>query len=334
MAPSAVDAPATNGAADWLTQAAAAEWLLATAVVAPPIVAPPVADPPDAPAAASAAAWSASPLAALPAASSREFTAASASWAAQIASDPSTSCGSPNRGALHGAAVLPLAGEAFVVPGAWAARNRRYATRELIGLLQRAAVSVQAKHPGAILGIADLSAPEGGRISGHRSHQSGRDADLLYYAVNEAGLPMAPDNHMPVYTASLRARYARAPAWEPHITARTFDLQRNWAFIRALLTDPQVEVERVFVGSRIKHWLLQYARELGEDEALLARAGHVLQRPSRAQGHDDHMHLRIACSDEDAASGRCHDTSVRRRGRWLLPCPADYAAHNDRTPRR
>ena len=35
--------------------------------------------------------------------------------------------------------------------------------------------------------IGDLSGPSGGKIPGHRSHRSGRDADLLYFALTPAG---------------------------------------------------------------------------------------------------------------------------------------------------
>jgi penicillin-insensitive murein endopeptidase len=236
----------------------------------------------------------------------------------------SVSCGAVNRGALHGALALPQRGPHHVVPEPWASRNHHHGTAELVGLLQRAAATVDRAHPGGVLGVADLSAAFGGHLRGHRSHQSGRDADILYYARDAAGAPFVPDAHMPVYTGSGLAYYAYSPAWKVGIARRYFDTARNWAFVKALLTDPQVKVERIFVGARIEYWLVRHALRAGEPRALVMRARAVMQQPPGVGGHNDHMHLRVACTPDDVAAGRCQ-APVRGRARmkrWTAPCPA------------
>lgn len=239
----------------------------------------------------------------------------------------SISCGAANRGALHGGVPLPYAGIGYVVPEPWLSRGHHYGTEELVGLIARAAATVDRVLPGGILGVADLSGPGGGVLRGHRSHQSGRDVDLIYYSIDPAGNPFPPDQYMAYYTRSGLAHYARSPSFSRDIAQRYFDLARNWMLVKALLTDPRGEVEHIFVSSRVRRWLLDYARHAGEPEDLVNRAARVLRKPSGVDGHNDHMHVRIRCSEEDATLGRCrNDTASRpRRGRrWrsIVTCPA------------
>lgn len=236
----------------------------------------------------------------------------------------SVSCGAVNRGALSGAQLLPERGAHHLVPEPWASRGHHYGTAELVGLLQRAAATVHRAHPGGVLGVADLSSPLGGYVRGHRSHQSGRDADVLYYARDAQGAPFLPDGHMPVYTGSGVAYYAYSPAWKVGIPRRYFDTARNWAFVKALLTDPQVEVERLFVSARIEYWLLRHAIRAREPASLLKRARAVMQQPPGVGAHSDHMHVRVACAPDDVAAGRCQAPARGRARikRWTAACPA------------
>lgn len=239
----------------------------------------------------------------------------------------SVSCGTANRGALHDAAALPREGVGYVIPEPWWQRGRRYGTDELVGLITRVAALVHDHHPGGVLGVADLSGPSGGVLPGHRSHQSGRDVDLIYYALDPSGAPFPPDHVMAYYSHTGRGHHARAPDFVRGIAERYFDLTRNWALVKALIADPGAEVEHIFVSSRVRRWLLDYARRVGEPEALVARAARLLRRPRGVDGHNDHMHVRIRCSEEDVAMGRCRNHNARkprhgRRWRSRVRCPA------------
>lgn len=227
----------------------------------------------------------------------------------------SISCGATNRGALYGARSLARYGIGYWIPEPWWSRGHNHGTEELVGLIERSAATVAARLPGGILGVADLSRVQGGPIPGHRSHQAGRDADLIFYALDPQGQPFPPDAYMPYYAANGRARYAQAPVFARDIAERYFDLARNWALVKALITDPQVQVERIFVSHRIRRWLLDYARHIGEPEDIVRQATYTLMRPRNAEAHNDHMHVRVACSADDIAHGRCRNASAPRPGR-------------------
>src|SRR6266545_7073359 len=54
----------------------------------------------------------------------------------------SISCGAANRGALAAARPVPDTGDGFVAPEPWRSRGLRYATDELVDLIERAAGAV------------------------------------------------------------------------------------------------------------------------------------------------------------------------------------------------
>jgi len=226
----------------------------------------------------------------------------------------SVSCGAANRGALSEAATLPRSGPGFTTPEPWWSRGHRHGTDELIGLITRAAALVDKQYPGGILGVADMSKRDGGALAGHRSHQSGRDADLIYYALDPQGQPFTPDEHMAYYSYSGRARYAKAPEFARNISERYFDMARNWALVKALVTDDQAPVEHIFVSDRIRTWLLRYADGAGEPKEIIDRARRLLKRPQDTGGHNDHMHIRVSCTADDEALGRCKNGIARKRG--------------------
>ncbi|HKE18593.1 MAG TPA: penicillin-insensitive murein endopeptidase, partial [Kofleriaceae bacterium] len=227
------------------------------------------------------------------------------------------------------------AGEGFVTPGPWRARNLRFGTDELIGLIERAAAEVSRQFTGGKLAVADISAAQGGPVAHHASHQSGRDADLIYYAIDRDGNPFPPDDHMAYYGLDARSVSAESPEPAGRIDERYFDLQRNWALVAALVSDPDVQVSRIFVSSRVRGWLLAYARARAAPPELLARAQAVLFTAGGDSGsHQDHMHIRIGCSGEDVAAGRCSDESAprprsrhRRGKRHRHPPPQRWYAH-------
>lgn len=254
------------------------------------------------------------------------LAAAAVALPADVAGQPgarlgSVSCGSVNRGALAAGRALADEGPGFVVPEPWRSRGLRFGTDEMIGLIERAARAVMKRHPGAPLAVADLSAERGGPVARHRSHQSGRDVDLVFYAIDRAGEPMPNDGNMALFRVDGRATSADSPQPVAEIQERFFDLARNWALVQALATDPDVRVDRIFVSRRIRDWLLAYAAAAGVDEVVRTRVRSVMSVPIGVEGHDDHMHVRIGCSADDAAAGSCNDAPAprRRRGKWKAP---------------
>jgi penicillin-insensitive murein DD-endopeptidase len=192
--------------------------------------------------------------------------------------------------------------------------------------VQRSSKAVADEYEGSQLSVADMSAETGGPILMHRSHQNGRDVDLVYYAMDAEGAPFSPDSHMAYYNSQGLANYAKSPMFIKNIKERYFDLKRNWALVRAMILDPEVTVEHIFVSNRVKRWLLRYAKEAGEEQALIKKASLVMHAPRKVKGHNDHMHVRIACPADDIAAGRCRSQSAprpKRGNRWhrQMVCP-------------
>ncbi len=49
--------------------------------------------------------------------------------------------------------------------------------------------------------------------------------------------------------------------------------------------------------------VIEYARARGEDPELVWYAESVLLQPGDSASHDDHLHLRIACTPDEAVAG-------------------------------
>lgn len=238
----------------------------------------------------------------------------------------SVSYGAFNRGALrHGKKLAPK-GDGYVVPNLWVQRDADWATDELVTAIEHVARRVRREYPGAILGIGDMSRRGGGDSVLHRSHENGRDADLIYYAVDERGVPVAPADSMPRYPYfDLRARAPLPPehgvVFGPFST-RFFDVHRNWALVRALLEEPSIEIQYLFIHARLRERLLAWAASEGEDPSLLERAEFILHQPGDSAPHDDHLHVRIFCAADDRALG-CRDGGPVRwwKKRWKYMVP-------------
>ena len=203
--------------------------------------------------------------------------------------------GVPNRGVLTEAEELPVRGPGFV---RYRPQSTHYFGRpRLVRALQDAAASVSELAPGgAPLSIGDLSAKTGGRIPGHDSHRSGRDVDLLFLVTTPAGAPVRSPGFVRFESDGL----ARVPDSKDYVR---LDVGRQWLLLRSLLTSPEIGVQFMFVCREIEALLIDHARALGEPDALIWRAETVMLEPSDSLRHDDHVHLRIACSPEEAVAG-------------------------------
>jgi penicillin-insensitive murein endopeptidase len=236
----------------------------------------------------------------------------------------SVSVGTFNRGVLRHSARLPDSGDGFTTPSLWLLRGARHTTDEFATALVRSARRVAREHPGALLGIADLSLRGGGDSELHRSHENGRDADLIWYAVDPRGRPVAPVNAMPRYDSQLQAR---PPRETPGVSfssfsPRRFDIRRNWALVRALLQEPAVEIQYLFCNQRLRQAMLEHAREIGEDDDLIEQAENLLRQPGDSLPHDDHLHVRIYCASSDRPLG-CQDQGPvrwwKKRYKYMPP---------------
>ncbi len=221
------------------------------------------------------------------AASSHRASSTSTRRASRQRLPPSASLGWANSGTLeHGRHLTEGDGVRFM-PG----RVRHWGTEELVALLERVGASMRRRF-GARITVGDLSAEHGGPIGHHRSHQSGRDADVGFYArvwtSRGPGAPVDLDDYVSFDAngRSLDGRYV-------------FDTARNWALLESLLTERRVGVERIFISSSLRTRLLTYAREHDVSSSLLREAALTLLQPRGVSPHDNHFHVRIECPDGD-----------------------------------
>ena len=203
------------------------------------------------------------------------------------------SIGSPTDGKLEGAVALESGPEIRLRHP----NGANYGLPALVGMLERSAKRIASRFAGATVHVGDLSRREGGEISGHRSHESGRDADVAFLFVGPEGESVSPSEFMTVDPKGI-ARENRK---------YRFDDARNWALVEAWVTDPGARVEHIFVASGVKARLLAHARSKGTYLPVLHRAAMAMKQPSAGQVHDDHFHVRIACP--------------ARQGRTCIPAP-------------
>lgn len=210
------------------------------------------------------------------------------------------SFGHPNDGKLEGARAFKATRYMKLLPD-YAKTDAKWALPELLDALDRAAQAVAKKYPGSVLGVADLSAKNGGPIPRHRSHQSGRDVDVGFYLVNEKGRIVRPYGLVNM----------KADGTSTVRSSTRFDEKRNWAFIAALLQDKKVKVTNIFVWAPLRARLLAHAEKIGAPKSLRQKAAQVMSQPANVQRHADHFHIRIACPDRLVGKG-CIDAPRRR----------------------
>lgn len=233
------------------------------------------------------------------------------------------SWGPPNEGVLVDGARLPLEGEGFVVPPRWAARGTQWGADELIDTIAHVGRVVSAAHPGSRLVVGDLSIEGGGKSKHHRSHQTGRDVDLVLFAKTAAGKPVEL-TEMRRFGADGKT----VGGGEPLV----FDAERTWTVVRALVEAPGPGVANIFIYAPLRDLVLDHARGSGVPDAIVDLAGQALAQPSDSAPHDDHMHVRIYCSATDAG---CSDYTWRTPPKKPRPIAAeeDIAAEMSERPR-
>ncbi|MCB9629151.1 MAG: penicillin-insensitive murein endopeptidase [Sandaracinaceae bacterium] len=161
--------------------------------------------------------------------------------------------------------------------------SRAFGTLETVRWIRDAFEVVRRQHPaGPRVRIHDLSDSDGGALRDHRSHQSGRDADIAFFrrhcAQNECGFG--------------------------NTTPAQLDVRRQWALFHAWLVSGRVEA--IFIDYSLQQPLYEYARSQGATPAQLRDWFQYPRGQNHAFGiirhfphHRDHLHVRFVCPDTD-----------------------------------
>ncbi len=197
----------------------------------------------------------------------------------------SLSIGRPNGGALMNGVRFPESDlYTLVAPGtAWA-------SQETVSYLTHSLAKVREEFPNAPkLFIGDVSAHYGGYLSPHLSHQAGRDIDISYF-------------------------YLAGAKWYAVANASNLDVEKTWAFIRALTFESDVEM--ILIDASIQELLKPYALKCGDDPTWvedLFRGTPGVRPPliRHVRGHRTHMHIRFFNPDAQESAHRLQPLLVK-----------------------
>jgi penicillin-insensitive murein endopeptidase len=213
----------------------------------------------------------------------------------------SVSVGSPSHGKLLGGVPLPDRGPGFV-HNTERPDEARYGTVELVQAIINAAAVVERELPGSGLTVNDLGLPQGGPIRQHGSHENGRDADILFYMLDQKGKPI-PAVGVPIDPEGKGTDYQDLSIATDDLPER-LDVRRTWRFVQALLERDGEQVQRIFLVEHVRAMLLAHAERMHAPVKLRDRFADLTCQPETP--HDDHMHVRLFCTPEDIGQG-CWD---------------------------
>ena len=212
-----------------------------------------------------------------------------------LAPGVSGAVGVPHLGVQTEAVELPVSGKGFT---RFRPKSDRYFGHpRLVSGVMRVSEALAERFPGsAPLVVGDLSARHGGKISRHNSHRTGRDVDFLLFYKTPSGADARAPGFIHVESDGL----ARVSGTGDYLR---FDVVKTWELVKLLVEDRELRVQFVFASRVIEALLIDYALARGEPLDLVYRAQAVLLEPGDSSNHDDHFHVRIACSPEDEVAG-------------------------------
>ena len=79
--------------------------------------------------------------------------------------------------------------------------------------------------------------------------------------------------------------------------------EQKTMYLMPCMSDIDVRAINLNLLPALEALLIEHARAAGEPAQLVWQAQNVLHQPGDSAPHDDHFHLRIACSDPEAAAG-------------------------------
>jgi murein endopeptidase len=195
---------------------------------------------------------------------------------ARTPSGPSQSIGQPWQGRLRGGAAFPDG------DGYWVRRpDKAFGAVHVVEGVRRAIAEVRKTYSDVhTLSIGDLSAPHGGQLGRHVSHQSGLDVDIGFYFTHK------PEGYP-----------------ETFVTANgDLDLEATWALIEAFANTAQADggVQVIFLDHAVQGRLHRWAKSEGIAADKLSA---ILQYPRNADtqagvvrhwpSHSNHIHVRF-----------------------------------------
>ncbi len=178
-------------------------------------------------------------------------------------------------------------------------RRNVYGHPALVLMLRRSAREIGRAVRGSVMVVGDLSRKSGGPLAGHKSHQSGRDADLAFYMKDKRGR-----NHIPDHFVAFDGRGKAKDG-----SGLVFDDYRNWLTVQSWVRDRRAGLSHVFVSRPLRARLMAYGRKHPDFKKHASEVARLLKQPANSSQHDDHFHVRISCPRRQ--EGLCHEHPAR-----------------------
>jgi len=199
----------------------------------------------------------------------------------------SLSVGYPNDGWQRRAKRLKPSRYVKIKPGS---QTKSYGHPALVLMLERSAKDLGKVAAGSVLMVGDLSDANGGRLLGHHSHQSGRDADVVFYALDENGKRTILDHYVK-FGADGKAVDG---------SGYVFDDWRNWLLVQSWVRDKRAGLSHIFISRPLRQRLITYASKQDGFKKYVSEVSALLKQPEDAEPHDDHFHVRVSCPQDQS----------------------------------
>ena len=163
-----------------------------------------------------------------------------------------------------------------------------FATNHTVKVLLSAIADFRAQGYKGDIMIGDLSRREGGQYGPHKSHQSGRDADIWLLTKSKT------------YKQNCHNCSTKKCRPDPE----DVDWNDQWRFIKALHGTGQVQ--EIFLSDWLQPKLLEAAKSQGESPEELKKLIQFPRKPGypalvmHSEGHIHHIHVRFKCAADDA----------------------------------
>jgi len=190
---------------------------------------------------------------------------------------PARSIGKPSGGSLVDGRCIGSDGPGFVHPG-----EASCATDEVVMLVLFAVGEILRDYPNsAPVVIGDLSLPEGGTLAPHKSHTSGRDVDIGFFARDNKRLRTFGD-----------------------LDPANIDFEKSLSLMVNLVATGKVQF--IFINYALQPYFIDAARSMGYDPQQIE---YLFQYPRgkkadagvvrHSEGHFRHAHVRFICAESD-----------------------------------
>lgn len=178
-------------------------------------------------------------------------------------------------------------------------RGLRYGTSELVLLLDEAARALHGATK-TKLWLGNVGRRGGGDISYSISHNSGRDADVAFAYLDAKGRPVDPPDLVRLGPGGLSSG-----------GGFRIDVARTWRIVKSLVTSKHATVQWLFISAPLERQLIAHARRQREPGSLIKKASDAMLQPGGSGAHDDHLHVRVFCSERDVLGG-CEDAGTEQ----------------------